>query len=112
MLTQSAGMIRKKPRADPAFWHFHSHLPNSLSAQTPPHAELHVMGNGDEQRKKHHKSRGSAQEPQIEQKQLWEINEVILNGNYTRGQTEDGQVYYTLSAARQDLPASFWYRDW
>ena len=48
-----------------------------------------------------------------EEKQLWEINEVMINMNYTLNEAEDGSLYYTLiSTGRPDLPASFWFEDW
>ncbi len=43
-----------------------------------------------------------------EQKQLWEINDVIINSNYSGEEYEDGCVYYTLATSRADLPMEFW----
>ncbi|KAI1477619.1 hypothetical protein F4774DRAFT_427226 [Daldinia eschscholtzii] len=45
-------------------------------------------------------------EQQPEQKQLWEINDVILNNNYRSQKTPDG-TYYTLMTSRSDLPVGF-----
>ncbi|KAK0115671.1 hypothetical protein ONS95_000061 [Cadophora gregata] len=42
-----------------------------------------------------------------EQKQLWEINDVVLNNNYSSQNTAYG-VYYSLATARADLPAGFY----
>lgn len=42
-----------------------------------------------------------------EQKQLWEINDVILNNNYSSQDSEYG-VYYSLVTSRADLPAGFY----
>jgi len=42
-----------------------------------------------------------------EQKQLWEINDVILNNNYSSQDSEYG-VYYSLMTSRADLPAGFY----
>ncbi|OAQ60155.1 hypothetical protein VFPPC_14789 [Pochonia chlamydosporia 170] len=49
---------------------------------------------------------------ETEPKQLWEINEVIINGNYSYQAYEDGRLYYTLATSRADLPAGFWYDEW
>lgn len=45
-------------------------------------------------------------ERHLEQKQLWEINDVILNNNYVYQDTDNG-LYYTLMTSRSDLPAAF-----
>jgi len=42
-----------------------------------------------------------------EQKQLWEINDVILNNNYSSQNTAYGP-YYSLMTSRVDLPAGFY----
>jgi hypothetical protein len=42
-----------------------------------------------------------------EQKQLWEINDVILNNNYSSQDTDYG-LYYSLATSRADLPAGFY----
>ncbi|GAB0136481.1 hypothetical protein EsDP_00004781 [Epichloe bromicola] len=64
------------------------------------------MGKDDE--KGNHRGSSSSNKSQIDQLQLWEINDVILNQNYTRFTAEDGAVFYTLHTSRQDLPANFW----
>lgn len=55
----------------------------------------------DKTQKKGHDGERSSQDQSTEQMRLWEINEVMLLSNYTRGQTEDVRVYYTLSASRR-----------
>jgi len=47
-----------------------------------------------------------------EQKQLWEINEIMINDNYTLQNADDGSVYYILRTSRADLPTSFWLLEW
>jgi hypothetical protein len=41
------------------------------------------------------------------QKQLWEINDVILNNNYSSQDTAYG-IYYSLTTSKADLPAGFY----
>lgn len=53
----------------------------------------------------------SSRQPPEEPKQLWEINEVIIQKNYTLHEA-DGAVYYSLATTRTDLPQTFWYSDW
>ncbi|KAI5459505.1 hypothetical protein BGZ63DRAFT_406795 [Mariannaea sp. PMI_226] len=65
-----------------------------------------------EKKKKDRKGKSSNQESQIEPTQLWQINEVTVNDNYTQYTTDDGEIYYNLVTARSDLPESFWYQDW
>ncbi|KAK4233500.1 hypothetical protein C8A03DRAFT_19432 [Achaetomium macrosporum] len=56
-------------------------------------------------------SQESQEEKQAsEQKQLWEINEDMINNNYKPQATGDGRVYYTLTTKRNDLPGGFWRR--
>ena len=42
-----------------------------------------------------------------EQKQLWEINDVVLNNNYSSRESGYG-VYYSLATSRTDLPLGFY----
>lgn len=63
------------------------------------------MGKDDE--KGNNRGSSSSNKSQIDQLQLWEINDVIINQNYTRFTAENGAVFYTLHTSRQDLPANF-----
>ncbi|KAK5997834.1 hypothetical protein PT974_00197 [Cladobotryum mycophilum] len=49
---------------------------------------------------------------EAEQKQLWEINEVLINENYSKQSQADGAILYTLKTERADLPTSFLSTDW
>ncbi|KAK6951747.1 hypothetical protein Daesc_006270 [Daldinia eschscholtzii] len=53
-------------------------------------------------------SKQPEQQPEqiVEKKQLWEINDVILNNNYSPQETDDG-IYYKLVTNRSDLPVGF-----
>lgn len=48
---------------------------------------------------------------EVEQRGLWDINEVTIYENYQQGDS-DGRVFYSLVTSRRDLPESFWYDDW
>ncbi|OBT63358.1 hypothetical protein VE03_07233 [Pseudogymnoascus sp. 23342-1-I1] len=45
-----------------------------------------------------------------DKKQLWEINDVILNSNYS-AQESEFDTYYTLTTGRTDLPAGFFAKE-
>lgn len=69
------------------------------------------MGKGSK-RRGDRKDQDSTQGTKVEQKQLWHINEVIINENYSLETTEGGETRYTLFTSRPDLPEMFWYQDW
>lgn len=70
-----------------------------------------IMGK-EKDKGKGSKTSSSSQPQPAEEKQLWEINDVMIFNHYNSFETEDGQTYYTRKSDRIDLPESFWHDGW